>query len=408
MQTTPGNEAGIVIIGGGQAGGWAAKTLRDKGYQGTLTVISDEIHDFYERPPLSKSALLNESGELQLSRLFSPEALEKLAINWRRPLRAEQILPEKKQVLLTNGEYLHYDQLLIATGGSPRFPDSKWSQHPHVMALRSWDDALALRQKLRRSKRLAIVGGGWIGLEIAASARQLGLEVTLFERQPSLCMRSIGQEVAQKLLQIHQQQGIHVLCGCGDIQLSSDENDLPVLQSGISAPQSFDLVVVGIGVELNLSLARQAGLKVEAGIVVDEYGRTSHPAIFASGDVAQHPQLGICIQSWAYAQNQAIVAASNMLTPEVEQYNEPAWLWSDQYSHNIQILGIPSSETYCVERQDGDAHLFFYLNANHQLVQMVAFNDGRAVKLGKRWLSAGKVLDPALLADPTVPLMSMK
>ncbi|AKJ40787.1 NAD(P)/FAD-dependent oxidoreductase [Pragia fontium] len=402
------NDAGIVIIGGGQAGGWAAKTLRDSGYNGKLSVISDEPHDFYERPPLSKAVLLDQDGQLGLTRLFTEEAVAALDIDWHRPLRAEAILPADKTVVLNNGETLPYRQLLIATGGRPRRPEGLWQSHPKVLTLRSWNDAVQLRTQLAQAKTLAIVGGGWIGLEIAASARKMGVAVTVFERQSALCLRSIGAEVSQALLELHQNQGVEVICGCGEITLN-DDNGRPQLKSELTESQTFGLVVVGIGVILNLELAEQAGLTVRnGGIVVDDQGRTSDPSIFAVGDVALHSQLGVCLQSWAYAQNQAVTTARSMLDAGQPGYQEDAWLWSDQYSENIQILGIPASGSHCITREDDHSKVYFYLNADNQLVQMVAFNDARTIKLGKRWLAAQRVLDPAQLSDPSFSLMALK
>jgi 3-phenylpropionate/trans-cinnamate dioxygenase ferredoxin reductase subunit len=398
-------QAGIVIIGGGQAGGWAAKTLRDRGYAGRLTVISDEPYDFYERPPLSKAALLD--GNAPLSRLFSEQVVAGLNIDWCRPLRAEAIDGQQQIVTLSDGRQLQFDQLLIATGGRPRLPDARWASHPRVMTLRSWDDAAKLRQALQGCRQLAIVGGGWIGLEIAASARRLGAEVTVFERQPALCMRSVGADVSQALLELHQQQGVTVRCGCGEISLE-DRDGAAWIGSESSDPQVFDLVVVGIGVELNLELAHSAGLKVDAGIVIDGQGRTSHPAIFAAGDVARHPTLGLCLQSWAYAQNQAISTACAMLDAFAAPYNDVAWLWSDQYDTNIQILGVPIGGVHHVVRRTPQSQVFFTLNADRQLVQMVAFNDARTIKLGKRWLAGGRVLEPQQLADAEFSLMALK
>lgn len=397
--------AGIVIIGGGQAGGWAAKTLRDRGYVGRLSVVSDEPYDFYERPPLSKAALLD--GNAPLSRLFSEEAVAAMNIDWHRPLRAEAIDGQQQLVTLSDGSQLQFDQLLIATGGRPRLPDANWAKHPRVMTLRSWDDAARLRQGLKQCQKLAIVGGGWIGLEIAASARKLGVDVTVFERQPALCMRSVGADVSQALLELHQQQGVTVHCDCGDITLE-DRNGEAWIGSASSAAQPFDLVVVGIGVELNLELARSAGLRLEGGIVVDGQGRTSHPAIFAAGDVARHPTLGLCLQSWAYAQNQAISTACAMLDAFAAPYDDVAWLWSDQYDANIQILGVPTGGVHQIVRRTPQSQLFFTLNADRQLVQMVAFNDARTIKLGKRWLASGRVLDPQQLADVEFSLMALK
>lgn len=397
--------AGIVIIGGGQAGGWAAKTLRDRGYTGKLTVVSDEPYDFYERPPLSKAALLD--GNAPLSRLFSEDVVAAMNIDWHRPLRAEAIDGQQQIVTLSDGSQLQFDQLLIATGGRPRLPDANWAKHPRVMTLRSWDDAARLRQGLQQCRKLAIVGGGWIGLEIAASARKLGVEVTVFERQPALCMRSVGADVSQALLELHQQQGVTVHCDCGDITLE-DRNGEAWIGSTSSVAQPFDLVVVGIGVELNLELAHSAGLRLEGGIVVDGQGRTSHPAIFAAGDVARHPTLGLCLQSWAYAQNQAISTACAMLDAFAAPYDDVAWLWSDQYDANIQILGVPTGGVHQIVRRTPQSQLFFTLNADRQLVQLVAFNDARTIKLGKRWLASGRVLDPQQLADVEFSLMALK
>ncbi|MNG81401.1 Rhodocoxin reductase [compost metagenome] len=397
--------AGIVIIGGGQAGGWAAKTLRDRGYSGRLSVISDEPYDFYERPPLSKAALLD--GSAPLSRLFSEEVVAGMNIDWYRPLRAEAIDGQQQIVTLSDGSQLQFDQLLIATGGRPRLPDASWAKHPRVMTLRSWDDAARLRQGLQQCQKLAIVGGGWIGLEIAASARKLGVDVTVFERQPALCMRSVGAGVSQALLELHQQQGVTVHCDCGEITLEDREGEAWI-GSASSAAQPFDLVVVGIGVELNLELAHSAGLKLEGGIVVDGQGRTSHPAIFAAGDVARHPTLGLCLQSWAYAQNQAISTACAMLDAFAVPYDDVAWLWSDQYDANIQILGVPTGGVHQIVRRTPQSQLFFTLNADRQLVQLVAFNDARTIKLGKRWLASGRVLDPQQLADVEFSLMALK
>ncbi len=275
------------------------------------------------------------------------------------------------------------------------------------MTLRSWDDAARLRQGLQQCQKLAIVGGGWIGLEIAASARKLGVDVTVFERQPALCMRSVGASVSLALLELHQQQGVTVHCDCGEITLE-DRDGEAWIGSANSAAQPFDLVVVGIGVELNLELAHSAGLKLEGGIVVDGQGRTSHPAIFAAGDVARHPTLGLCLQSWAYAQNQAISTACAMLDAFAAPYDDVAWLWSDQYDANIQILGVPTGGVHQIVRRTPQSQLFFTLNANWQLVQLVAFNDARTIKLGKRWLASGRVLDPQQLADVEFSLMALK
>ena len=399
-------QGGIVIIGGGQAGGWAAKTLRAENYQGTISVISDENYDFYERPPLSKAILTQDNA--QLSRIFSEDDIHSLKLNWFRPVRASKIDTQNKSVDLSDGRTVAFDKLLIATGGRPRYLSDAWRQHPKVFSLRSWDDAQSLRSSLLCAKKIAIIGGGWIGLEVAASARKMGIEVTIFERQSRLCERSVSQNVSAALALRHQNAGVEIITDAGDIQLG--ETPLSLHIACHQHPmQAFDLAVMGIGVELNLELAKEAGLEVTHGIVINEHGQTSHPDIYAAGDVACHPTLSLCLQSWAYAQNQAITTAKAMLSRQSSGFNEPAWLWSDQYQDNIQILGIPSPQAIQhIQRRTADSEVHFALNDASQLVQMVAFNDARAIKLGKRWLQNQRKLIPSELADPTFSLMSLK
>ena len=391
----------IVIIGGGQAGGWAAKTLRDEGFDGEICVVAEEEWDFYERPPLSKASLLE--PDAALPRLFTDEAQQALNLSWYRPLRAEQIDREAKTVRLSNGERLSYNILLIATGGRARLPGEAWAAHQQVYTLRHWQDAQRLKGRLAESQTLAIVGGGWIGLEIAASARKSGVAVTLFEQQPALCMRPVSSEVSRRLEALHRAQGVDIRTGCGAPALE-DANGLPVIHCD-GQRETFDAVVVGIGVDLNLELARDAGLKTERGIVVDAQGRTSDPFIFAAGDVAQHHRYGLCIQSWAFAQNQAVATAKAMLNPDAPGYDDAPWLWSDQYQHNIQILGIPQPGSTTVAREDS---LFFSLDESGRLTQLVAFDDARTVKLAKRWMAAGRDLYDVARGDPTVSLRSLR
>ncbi|MFV0263156.1 MAG: NAD(P)/FAD-dependent oxidoreductase [Kluyvera sp.] len=391
----------IVIIGGGQAGGWAAKTLRDEGFDGEICVVAEEAWDFYERPPLSKATLLE--PDAALPRLFTDEAQRAMNLSWYRPLRAEQIDRDAKTVRLSNGELLSYNILLLATGGRARLPGEAWAAHPQVYTLRHWQDAQRLKGRLAESQTLAIIGGGWIGLEIAASARKSGVAVTLFEQQPALCMRSVSGEVSQRLANLHREQGVAIRTGCGALELE-DDGGLPVIHCD-GQRETFDAVVVGIGVDLNLELARDAGLDIDRGIVVDAHGRTSDPSIFAAGDVAQHHQYGLCIQSWAFAQNQAVATAKAMLNAGAAGYDDAPWLWSDQYQHNIQILGIPLAGSRTVVREES---LYFSLDENGRLTQLVAFNDARTVKLAKRWMAAGRDLSAVPLADPTFSLMSLR
>ena len=391
----------IVIIGGGQAAGWAARTLREAGFDGTLSVIADEPHDFYERPPLSKR-MLSGSCDAQALQLFDAATLDQLRIDWRRPCRAVAIERGTRQVHLADGTRIGYDRLLIATGSRPHVPEPAWLQLDGVMVLRDIGDALRLRQRLLGARRLAIIGGGWIGLEVAATARSMGVEVSVFERAAQLCGRSVGSEVADALLALHRVHGVDVRLSCGPLQLRQGD------AGGIEIDgQCHQVVLVGAGARINLELAQSAGLLTGQGIVVDATGRTSDPAIFAAGDVAEHPQHGVCVQSWAHAQHQATAAARAMLGEDV-RYAELPWIWSDQYGQNIQILGLNVPPSQCVVRHEPAGTTYFHLDEHARLQQVVAFNQPRAVKLGRRWMQGRRVLAPAALADPDFDLMRLR
>lgn len=223
-------------------------------------MVAEEEWDFYERPPLSKASLLE--PDAALPRLFTDEVQQALNLTGTDRCALNLSIAMKK-VLLSNGEQLSYNILLIATGGRARLPSQAWASHPQVYTLRHWQDAQRLKSRLMESHKLAIIGGGWIGLEIAASARKSCVAVTLFEQQPALCMRSVSGEVSQRLEAIHREQGVEIRTGCGALELE-DDGGLPVVHCDGNR-ETFDAVVVGIGVDLNLELARDAGLKTGRG-----------------------------------------------------------------------------------------------------------------------------------------------
>lgn len=400
----------IVIIGGGQAAIWAAHTLRSEGYEGEIAIISDEKQTFYERPPLSKQVLLGEM-EHDALQFFPIETVESLNLMLYKPHRATKIDVENKQVLLDDGQEVAFDKLLIATGSQARIPVESWKDLPNLFSLRTIDDSLALQSALPKVTDIAIIGGGWIGLEIAASLRKKGKTVTILELGKRLCARSVSGEVSHFIETLHKEEGVELCFECGMLDITEDQGKLAISRDG-EVWQSFDAVLVGAGAHINKELAVDAGLEVRDGIVVDHYCQTSHPDIFAAGDVAIHPDLGFCIQSWANAQNQGVTAAKAMLDGESkEKYQEIPWLWSDQYDCNIQILGTPvnlESTTVVVRDSGARQKSFFYLDQAGKLQYLVSVNDARIVQIAKRWVRADRVLDPALLADPEFNVMSLR
>lgn len=401
----------IIIIGGGQAAIWAAHTLRAEGYSEDITVISDEMHTFYERPPLSKQVLLGEMAHDALQ-LFPPETVDSLNLTVYKPHRATKIDPNDKTVQLDDGRILSFDKLLIATGSQARIPVDAWKNLPNLFSLRTIDDSLALQEALPKINNIAIVGGGWIGLEIASSLRKKGCRVTILELGERLCARSVSCEVSDFIESLHQEEGVELCFECGTLDITeADQQKLLISREG-EAWREFDAVLVGAGAHINKELAVDAGLEVRDGIVVNHYCQTSHPDIFAAGDVAIHPELGFCIQSWANAQNQGVIAAKAMLTEENRsEYKETPWLWSDQYDCNIQILGTPVNldQTTVVLRDSGPRQKsYFYLDGENKLQYLVSVNDARVVQIAKRWVKAGRALNPEEIGNPEFNVMSLR
>lgn len=397
----------IVIIGAGQAGAWAAHTLRESGFSGSISVVSNEDSVFYERPPLSKQVLLGEMSPAQ-TQLFSDDQIAGMGLQWYKPDTATAIDKLAKQVHLASGKVLDYDKLVLTTGSRARVPNPDWAKIQGVHTVRTLSDVKSLQQDLSNSKKVAIVGGGWIGLEVAASAKKLGLDVAVFELGQRLCARSVSPAVSDFLFSLHQSNGVDVQLDCGPVDLQQGANS-SVNVALTDRQEVFDLVVIGAGAEIATELAVKAGLETTMGVVVDVNGKTSDEDIYAAGDVAIHPNLGYCIQSWANAQNQAIAAAKSLLGKPANYADEP-WLWSDQYNCNIQILGVCGDQSITnIERyEDEHKRSFIQLDEHGHLVSLISVNDPRIVKLGKRWMQAGSKLPADVLADPAQNLMRLK
>ncbi|NCU23337.1 FAD-dependent oxidoreductase [Acinetobacter haemolyticus] len=399
----------IVIVGAGQAAGWAVSTLRQNGFLGEIHVVSNEDQVFYERPPLSKQVLSKEASYESLN-LFSTEQMQEFNIQWHKPAVAAQVDRQQKQVVLESGQILPYDKLLIATGSRARVPVNTWQFIPNVVTLRNVQDCERLAEILQHAQKLAVVGGGWIGLEIAATARKQGKEVHIFEYGDRLCARSVSPDVSDFLKAMHQQQGTQIHLNSKNLHLIEAGHHKVEVVNHPNTSELFDCVVVGAGADIAKELGVNAGLDVKDGIVVNCFGQTSDQDIYAAGDVAIHPSLGYCIQSWANAQNQAIAAAKSMLGIETE-YTDIPWLWSDQYHFNIQILGTYQPERNkqtVVRRSTDDQCSYLYLDDQNCLINMIAINDSKLVKLAKRWMQSNTVLDPKLLADPEFNVMKLK
>ncbi|WP_055127923.1 NAD(P)/FAD-dependent oxidoreductase [Pseudomonas mediterranea] len=407
------DNAPLVIVGAGHAGGRAALTLREEGYTGRLILIGDEAHPPYERPPLSKG-LLQGTAELSGYSLCESARLAELDIEHWAGNPVESLDPQRRRLQLADGRGLYYARLLLATGGRARRLPSVPEGLANVLYLRTHDEALRLRASLQPGKRLVVIGGGFIGLEVAATARTLGCTVTVLEAGPRLAGRVLPERLSQALLALHHSQGVDVRLNVaieavqGDIHAESVQ-----LVDGELLP--CDLVVVGIGMQPNIELAASAGLAVGQGIRVDAQLRTSAPDIFAAGDVCEfrlHPQ-GVFQrqETWRNAENQGRHAALNLLGRELPFEVIPGF-WSDEYDWGLQTVGAISHTQPTASRPLANGgFLMFYLDAEHRLQGACGWGQGNSIakdiKLCERLIANRSRLALDALADADVSLKQL-
>lgn len=394
----------FIIVGGGQAGRRAAEVLRQRAPDARICIIGDEIHLPYDRPSLSKDALLDEERERHAF-IRDSAYYENQRIEVRLGQKVTAINRADRLLSLSDGSEVAYDRLLLATGSRVR----KLQGGP-VHYLRTLDDARNLRMRLAQGARVVIVGGGFVGLEVAATAIGRGCAVTLVEPADRLLKRSMPPEVSEFMRQLHVSRGVafHLGVQVGDIQRVLDGS----VRVATSEGELFaDVVVAGIGVIPNTELAEQAGLEVKDGIVVNDECRTSDPNIFAAGEVTQHfvASAGrhIRVESWQVAEKQPAVAAANMLGA-TERYDETPWLWSDQYDCNVQSLGTFDGAHRVVLRgaiTDGTFSMIG-LNDAGNVRAAVTVNNGKDMAIFVRMVAAGPV-DWNQLADTSVSLRSL-
>jgi 3-phenylpropionate/trans-cinnamate dioxygenase ferredoxin reductase component len=399
----------FVIIGAGQAGGWAAKTLRDQGFEGRVIIVGDEDFAPHERPPLSKEVLLGDA-EKESCLLWPPGTLEEENIEMRLGVSVKSIDADNHTMSLDNGETLAWNKLLIATGGRARSLDVEGIGLDGVYTLRTIEDAEGIRARLTAGANVLVIGAGWIGLEVAAAARKRDASATVVEVADRVCARALTEDMSQWVHALHERHGVDIRLTTAFSHFAGD-GSIQKAVLGDGSEIDCDIAVIGIGLIPNTELAESAGLDIDNGIVVDENGQTSHPDIFAAGDVTNHPNalLGrrVRLESWENAQNQAINSAKAMLGIK-EPYSEIPWFWSDQYDANIQMMGLPEEWDQTVTRGDRDAGEFieFYLK-DGEMQGAAAINNPRDLRFTRRMITSGKKFDADALADPGVKLQKL-
>lgn len=345
---TPASEQHVVIIGAGLSGLRTAERLRRLGHTGTITLVGEEPHVAYDRPPLSKSLLVQEQTPPAPPTLRAEEKYAELDLDLRLGVRAKALAPSERVVELEDGTHVRYDQLVIATGSRARRVPA-WEHHDNVHTLRTFEDCLALRDALRTARHLTVIGAGVLGGEVAASGRALGLQVTLVEALSAPLERVLGAELGASVAQLHRDRGVDVRLGVA-VERIDGEHSAEGVVLGDGHVVETDVVVVAIGSVAETSWLAGSGVRISDGVVCDEYGAADVPGVHVVGDAAVmvHPGAAapLRLEHWTSAGDTAAVVAHNLLAAPEERkpLTEVPYFWSDQYDVKIQGLGIPSPE----------------------------------------------------------------
>jgi len=397
--------ARVVILGAGHPGGTAAALLRQHGFEGSIVLAGEEPVAPYQRPPLSKAWLKGEADSESL--LLRPVSFyPEHNIDLRLGVVATAIDRTAKTVTFKDGEALPYDRLILATGAGPRHLPVRGAELRRVLYLRTAADADALKAVLKRGRRLAVVGGGYVGLEVAASARALGCEVVVIEREARVLARVASKPLSAFFERYHAGKGVDIVLGASVTGFRGENIVTGVALHG--EIQACDVALVGIGAAPNIALARDAGLSCADGVVVDLEARTSDPDIFAIGDVTHRPlplyDRAMRLESVPNALEQAKQAAA-AISGHAPPAPEVPWFWSDQYDLKLQIAGAPFDADTLVVRGDPDSASFavFHL-AGNRLMAVEAVNAAAEFMGGRQLIGKRAEVDPARLADTAIPM----
>jgi 3-phenylpropionate/trans-cinnamate dioxygenase ferredoxin reductase subunit len=402
------NEPIFVIVGAGQAGAMAAAELRQNGFDGRVVLIGDESHAPYERPPLSKDVLLQ--PETARCQLFPDGFYEERNIEVRLGTRVSAIDVVARHISLADGETLPFDKLLLATGAQVRRLPLLDQLVDDVYTLRTLDDARELQSVMKPGRRIVLVGGGVIGLELASSAIDLGAHVTVVEQAPMVMGRCSPGILNEYLCNAHRERGVVLHLGVA-LTHACRENVEIVVTLADGSRVTGDAVIFGIGVEPDTRLASAAGLGVDNGILIDENCRTSHPAIYAAGDAtSQWDRLTHRFhrrETWENAKNQAIAAARAMMGIEPAAEAGVPWFWTDQCGMNIQFAGDMAAAQWIVRGEmDESRFMLFGLN-DGALVAAITVNQAREMRSAKMLVDKRARLAAEVWRDPQQALRAL-
>jgi len=399
----------VVIIGASHAAAEAISTLKKKGYAGSVTLIGDEPYLPYQRPPLSKKYL---NGEMTLDQLYikGPAMYDEYGVVQKLGVLAERLDRTNKVVELSDNSELTYEHLILATGTRARELPVPGAQDQRIRYLRTKDDVDAIQGALSSESRVLIIGAGYIGLEVAASATQLGCQVTVLEAMDRVLQRVTGPEMSTFYQGVHADHGVDLRLDTAVKEFVTEGNSIAAVL-GDESQIEFDLAVVGIGVIPNTELAESAGLECDNGIVVDEYCQTQDRSIYAVGDCSNHPSFiyerRLRLESVPNAMGQAKTAALH-ICGDPKPYDEVPWFWSDQYDVKLQTAGLSQGYDQVVLRGDMAARKFsvFYLDRG-RLLAVDAINSPAEFMIAKKLVATRAQPDPNQLADSEISIKSL-
>ncbi len=401
----------IVVIGAGLAGAKTVEQLRKRGFKGSLTLIGNETDPPYDRPPLSKEYLAG-SAKFEEALIHPLEWYDEKEIDLRLDATAVKIDPGERTVSLADGSTVEYDALVLATGSSSRRATIPGADADGVLYLRNRGDSDAIRQVAKKGEKFTMIGGGWIGLEVAAVVRSAGADVTVLEIDHLPLARIIGEQAAEVFAKMHREHGVELRTDVEAAEILVENGDASgvVLKDGTVVPA--DSVLVGIGAMPNVGLAEEAGLTIEAGgVAVDSFLRSSDPAIYAVGDIAahDHPILKsrIRVEHWATALNQPKAVARTLVGEETE-YTELPYFYTDQYDLGMEYIGFVPRRTKpeVVIRGDLDKREFivFYLDETGVVLAVMTVNIWDVIDVLKPLILEKRKIDKTRLADTEIPL----
>jgi len=397
----------LLIIGAGQAGRRCAEVLRQLDPAAEIMIFGAEAHLPYDRPSLSKAVLLGKDPGTALF-VRSAEFYAEQRITLHLGEAVTRIVPADRCIETAQSRSFSYDALVLATGATARRLTIPGAHDPRVMLLRSLDDARTLRARLAERPRVAVIGGGLIGLEVAASAQQMGCAVNVLEGGERLMARSLPAFISARMAALHRQHGVmlHLNARLDRIESSAQQLTLHLGDKCLAV----DLVLVGIGASPETALAKAAGLAVAEGIITDRCGRTSHPDMYAAGEVARFPHpmnadISTRQESWQVAQDQPIAVAHAIMGQD-RPYDVVPWHWTDQFNCNLQVLGEPTDTLHQIERTEGERMTLLCGDSAGRLRGAVLINNGRDATPCRRLIASGKVFDMTEFADMARPLRS--